>query len=76
MSERPQTAMEPSGDRVGQLAAAVVTISRAVERLASDPDDAMRRQIVRQMWEIRAMIVEWASSAEDQEWGRDPRSGQ
>ena len=51
--------------RLGDLAGMVITLSRAVEQLASDPDEEERHQVAVHMRALRAVFAEWGVDPQD-----------
>ena len=65
MTDRPKTDADVLAGCIGQLAAAVVTLSHAVEDLAGEPDEAARRRVADQARHVRAAIAEWGPAPPD-----------
>ncbi len=59
MTEQHKTGEEVLASRLGDLGAMVVLLSRAVEQLATNPDEDECHQIAAQMRELRAGFSEW-----------------
>lgn len=59
MTEEHKTGVDVLVSRIGDLAAMVLHLSRAVERLASEPDEAERHELVTTMRGLRAVIADW-----------------